>query len=173
MPSLLEVDELSALAARSSDADAARRVEEFQAAFDVQPDCPAEELRRAARTSVALDAFAARHALDLLAYYYKGSGNAANEDTMSSIILGTSLLTARHIPVAGEYEVKNAHGDEDHGSAGRGRLIYRVLRDGFQRRPGADGTRRSWPHRDRRRQNQSAARSRSITAKWAAVCRLR
>ena len=46
--------------------------------------------------------------LTLMAYYYKGSGNAANEDTMSSIILGTSLLTARHIPVAGEYEVKNA-----------------------------------------------------------------
>jgi len=74
----------------------------------VQPDCAAEELRRAARTSVALDAFAVRHELDALAYYYMGSGNAANEDTMSSIILGTSLLTARHIPVAGEYEVKNA-----------------------------------------------------------------
>ena len=43
-----------------------------------------------------------------MAYYYKGSGNAANEDTMSSIILGASLLTARHIPMAGEYEVKNA-----------------------------------------------------------------
>jgi L-arabinose isomerase len=76
--------------------------------FDVQPDCPLEELRRAARNSVALDAFVARYNLGLMAYYYKGSGVVANEDTMSSIILGTSLLTARHIPVAGEYEVKNA-----------------------------------------------------------------
>jgi L-arabinose isomerase len=105
---LLEVDELSALCAEASEAGITRRLEEFRGAFDVQPDCPADELRRAARTSVALDAFAARHDLDAMAYYYKGSGNAANEDTMSSIILGTSLLTARHIPVAGEYEAKNA-----------------------------------------------------------------
>ncbi len=105
---LLEVDELSELCANVSQDEIARRVDELHAAFDVQPDCPAEELRRAARTSVALDEFVARHELDAMAYYYKGSGNAANEDTMSSIILGTSLLTARHIPVAGEYEVKNA-----------------------------------------------------------------
>ncbi len=105
---ILEVDELTALAAEVSDADVERRVKEFFTSFDVQPDCPGEELRRAARTSVALDAFVARYELDALAYYYKGSGLDANEDTMSSIILGTSLLTARHIPVAGEYEVKNA-----------------------------------------------------------------
>jgi len=105
---LLEVDELSALGAEVGEGDVARRVREIQAAFDVQAECPQEELRRAARTSVALDAFVARHELDAMAYYYKGSGNAANEDTMSSIILGTSLLTSRHIPVAGEYEVKNA-----------------------------------------------------------------
>ena len=105
---LLEVDELSALCADVKEADADRRAGEFRSAFDVQQDCPLDELQRAARTSVALDVFAARHDLDLMAYYYKGSGNAANEDTMSSIILGTSLLTARHIPVAGEYEVKNA-----------------------------------------------------------------
>jgi L-arabinose isomerase len=43
-----------------------------------------------------------------MAYYYKGVGIVENMDTMSSIILGTSLLTARGIPVAGEYEVKNA-----------------------------------------------------------------
>lgn len=105
---ILEVDELSALGCEVNEADVARRAEEFHDAFDVQPDCPPEELRRAGRTSVALDAFVARHSLDAMAYYYKGSGNAANEGIMSSIILGTSLLTARHIPVAGEYEVKNA-----------------------------------------------------------------
>ncbi len=105
---IVEVDELSADAAAVDEVALVKRVEEFHQDFDVQADCPADELRRAARTSVALDAFAVRHELDALAYYYKGSGNAANEDTMSSIILGTSLLTARHIPVAGEYEVKNA-----------------------------------------------------------------
>ncbi len=105
---ILEVDQLSALCAEVTEDETHQRAEEFHSAFDVQSDCPPEELRRAARTSVALDRFVAQHGLDALAYYYKGSGNAANEDTMSSIILGTSLLTARHIPVAGEYEVKNA-----------------------------------------------------------------
>jgi len=104
---IVEVDELSALGAEVTETTLTRRLEDFCSCFDVQPDCSREELRRAARTSVALDAFVARHKLDALAYYYKGSGIAANEDTMSSIILGSSLLTARHIPVAGEYEVKN------------------------------------------------------------------
>jgi L-arabinose isomerase len=104
---IVEVDELSALAADVAEHEILARAESFCTSFDVQPDCPPKELRRAARTSVALDAFVALHRLNALAYYYKGSGNAANEDTMSSIILGTSLLTARHIPVAGEYEVKN------------------------------------------------------------------
>jgi len=104
---IVEVDELSALAGAVDESAIAQRLEEFHVSFDVQPDCPLEELRRAARTSVALDRLVSRHELDALAYYYKGSGVAANEDTMSSIILGTSLLTARHIPVAGEYEIKN------------------------------------------------------------------
>jgi L-arabinose isomerase len=105
---MLEVDELSGLRSEVSEAALAQRVEDFSVSFEVQSDCAHGELERAARTSVALDVFVAEHKLDALAYYYKGSGNAANEDTMSSIILGSSLLTARHVPVAGEYEVKNA-----------------------------------------------------------------
>jgi L-arabinose isomerase len=89
-------------------ADLERKVAEFKAVMDVQPDCSAGEVSRAARTSVALDRLVDVHALGSLAYYHKGVGSAENEDAISSIILGTSLLTARGIPVAGEYEIKNA-----------------------------------------------------------------
>jgi L-arabinose isomerase len=105
---ILEVDQLSALRTAISEEAVAARVELIRDHFDVQADCPASELARAARTSVALDRFVELHDLQFMAYYYKGSGVEANEDTMSSIILGTSLLTARGVPVAGEYEVKNA-----------------------------------------------------------------
>ena len=103
----VEVDELSGLRERVGANEIRDRVEEFRSQFEVQQDCTQEELERAARTSVALDRFVATHDLQSMAYYYMGSGVAANEDTLSSIILGTSLLTARGIPVAGEYEVKN------------------------------------------------------------------
>lgn len=104
----LEVDELSARR-RDVTADAiAARVAEFHREFAVQADCAPADLAEAARTSVALDALVASHGLGSLAYYYKGTGVAENEATVASIIPGCSLLTARGVPVAGEYEVKNA-----------------------------------------------------------------
>jgi L-arabinose isomerase len=103
----IEVDELSALRIAVSDGDIVRCIADFERHFDVQEDCTQGELERAARTSIALDHLVAAHDLQSLAYYYEGQGISANEDTMTSIILGTSLLTARGIPVAGEYEVKN------------------------------------------------------------------
>ncbi|HEV2328846.1 MAG TPA: arabinose isomerase, partial [Verrucomicrobiae bacterium] len=57
---------------------------------------------------VALDRLVKNHDLGSLAYYYRGTGQPENEDAISSIILGNSLLTARGIPVAGEFEIKNA-----------------------------------------------------------------
>jgi L-arabinose isomerase len=105
---ILEVDELAALRETVTPAEIEGRMADFKREFDVEADCPPEELARSARTSVALDRLAARHALGSLAYYYMGSGSAANEDAVSSIILGASLLTARGVPVAGECEVKNA-----------------------------------------------------------------
>ena len=46
-------------------------------------------------TSVALDRLVSDYQLGSLAYYYKGTGNPENEEAISSIILGNSLLTAR------------------------------------------------------------------------------
>jgi L-arabinose isomerase len=105
---MIEVDELAALRAEIPNAHIKDRVAQFHAAFDVQPDCPPDELVRSARTSLALDHLVEKHDLGSLAYYYQGTGNFANEDAISSIILGNSLLTARGIPVAGEMEIKNA-----------------------------------------------------------------
>ena len=104
---ILEVEELASLRREVSEGDVETRVAEFRTAFDIQNDCPAQELARAARTSIAVDILIEQHGLGSLAYYYKGTGSAENEDVISSIILGTSLLTGRGIPVAGEYEVKN------------------------------------------------------------------
>lgn len=104
---VIEVDELSALKQVVSEDAIKNKVAEFHKNFDVQPDCSATELNRAARTAVALDKLVEKYNLGSLAYYHKGTGNAPNEDTMSSVILGNSLLTSNNVPVAGEYEIKN------------------------------------------------------------------
>jgi L-arabinose isomerase len=105
---ILETDELSALRRDVSTNEIAGRITQIREMFSVEPTCTQCELERAAQTSVALDRLVHQYGLGSLAYYYKGSGIAENEDTMSSIIVGTSLLTARNVPVAGELEIKNA-----------------------------------------------------------------
>jgi L-arabinose isomerase len=104
----IEVEELTSIKNEVTNDEIVKRVADFKDKFDIQTDCLPEELSRAARTSVAMDKLTARYKLGSFAYYHKGTGNADNEDTMSSIILGNSLLTANGIPVAGEYEIKNA-----------------------------------------------------------------
>lgn len=104
----LELDELTALKDEVDEGAIRERMELFRTEFDVQPDCSPEELARAARTSLALDALVERRRLGSLAYFAHSVPGSPNEDTITSIILGCSLLTARGVPVAGEYEVKNA-----------------------------------------------------------------
>ncbi|MEY4540531.1 MAG: hypothetical protein RLZZ306_2288 [Bacteroidota bacterium] len=105
---IIEVDELSALRKTVSASQINERVDYFKSVFEVNEDCTLTELQRAAQTSIALDMLVEKYDLGSMAYYYKGTGISENENTMSSIILGNSLLTARNIPVAGEYEIKNA-----------------------------------------------------------------
>lgn len=104
---MIEVDELTARRRKVTAADIAKRLGDFERTFDVQTDCSSKDLAEAARTSVALDELVGDHRLGSMAYYYKGTGVTENEVTLESIIIGTSLLTARGVPIAGEYEVKN------------------------------------------------------------------
>ena len=105
---LIEVEELTTLRKEVSMEAREERIELFYEAFDIQNDCSKEELEKAAVTSVALDKLIDQYKLGSMAYYYKGTGNEENEEAIASIILGNSLLTAHGIPVAGEYEIKNA-----------------------------------------------------------------
>ncbi len=105
---ILEVEELAAIRRDISQAAVDAKIAEFQNTFDIQPDVSPDELLRAARTAVALDQLVEKHRLGSMAYYYMGTGSNENEDVMTSVILGNSLLNGRGVPVAGEYEVKNA-----------------------------------------------------------------
>lgn len=104
---MLEVDELAALRQTVHPSEMNARVALFSDHFQIHPDCTPQDLAQSAITSVALDRMVELHHLGALAYYYKGTGNEANLEAIRSVILGNSLLTARGIPVAGEYEIKN------------------------------------------------------------------
>jgi L-arabinose isomerase len=104
---IIEMDELSSIRSKVDERAVMSKKDSFMEIFEVQPDCSSSELIRAARTAVALDIIVDKYRLGSIAYYHKGTGNPINEDTVTSIILGSSILTARGTPVAGEYEIKN------------------------------------------------------------------
>ncbi len=65
-----------------------------------------EDLRTAAKVSVALEHFVRINKLDGLAYYYDGPEESELRKVMSNLIVGNSLLTARHVPMCGESDLK-------------------------------------------------------------------
>ncbi|MBM3278584.1 MAG: L-fucose/L-arabinose isomerase family protein [Candidatus Handelsmanbacteria bacterium] len=105
---LMEMDELKALRDATTPQQVAAMRDEFERTFMVSPECLPAELDRAASTSAALHQLAERHRLGGMAYYYEGQPGNEHEDIATSVIAGNTLLTAHHVPVAGEYEVKNA-----------------------------------------------------------------
>jgi len=105
---LLEMCELKKHRDEATDNEIQQKLMEFHKTFDVSEECEANEIERAARTSVALDKLVENHNLGSLAYYYEGESGNDYEDIVTSVIAGNTLLTGRNVPVAGECEVKNA-----------------------------------------------------------------
>ena len=83
------------------------KMKQFQQDFEVDSKCGRSELQRAAKTAVALDRLVRENDLGCLAYYYDGADDKRYEDIITSVIPGNTLLTMHHVPVAGEYEIKN------------------------------------------------------------------
>lgn len=104
---LVEMCELHALREAVTPDQVREKLADFTRTFEVSPECGDDELRRAARTSCALEALVAAHNLGSMAYYYEGVDGNPYQDIVTSVIAGNTLLTGRHIPVAGECEIKN------------------------------------------------------------------
>lgn len=104
---LLEIDQLRLLRGQVDATAIEKKRTAFSSEFAVSPECDEYELDRAARNSCALDRLVANHRLDGMAYYYEGTAGNDSEDIVTSVIPGNTLLTAHHVPVAGECEVKN------------------------------------------------------------------
>jgi len=105
---MVEMCELKKCRDEATDAEVRDKIGEFNAAFDVSPQCDSSEIERAAKTSVALDKLIKIRDLGSLAYYYEGESGNDYENIVTSVIAGNTLLTGKNIPVAGECEVKNA-----------------------------------------------------------------
>lgn len=65
-----------------------------------------EDLRIAAKVSIALKHFVEEKGLDGLAYYYDGPDNSVERMVMSNLIVGNSLLTSNGFPMCGESDSK-------------------------------------------------------------------
>ena len=105
---IVEIDQLQAIREAVSPAELRAMRAKFEQTFQVDPECSEAELDRAARTSCALAELVQKNRLDFMAYYYEGQPGSDHEDIITSLIAGNTLLNGSHIPVAGEFEVKNA-----------------------------------------------------------------
>lgn len=105
---ILEMCELKKYRDAATQVEIQAKISEFKKTFEVVDTCGQEELVRAAKTSLALDKLVSNHDLGSIAYYYEGESGNDYEDIVTSVIAGNTLLTGKNVPVAGEYEVKNA-----------------------------------------------------------------
>lgn len=104
----MEMDELAHIRRDLDPVEIDAMLERIHADFEIEAGCDEAELRRAAGTAAALVELVRRHDIGSMAYFYVSVPGHEHEDIISSVILGCSILTASGVPVAGEYEIKNA-----------------------------------------------------------------
>jgi L-arabinose isomerase len=105
---VLEIDDLRVRVSKVTDKQIAERTALARDIFEIDPTVREDDFRWAAQVSVGLDQLVEDFALDSLAYYHRGLEGEQHERLAAGLILGASLLTARGIPAAGEYELRTS-----------------------------------------------------------------
>jgi L-arabinose isomerase len=105
---ILEIDDLRVRVEGVTEADTRARMDLARDVFTLDESVAEDDFRWGARVSVALDRLVEDFRLDSLAYYHRGLDGETHERVGAGLILGASLLTARGIPVAGEYELRTS-----------------------------------------------------------------
>jgi L-arabinose isomerase len=105
---VLEFDDLRVRVEKVTDAEVKDRMDLARGVFELAGTVNEEDFSWAARVSVGLDRLVDDFALDSLAYYHRGLDGEIHERLGAGMILGASLLTARGVPAAGEYELRTS-----------------------------------------------------------------
>ncbi|MEV0231751.1 L-fucose/L-arabinose isomerase family protein [Nonomuraea sp. NPDC050786] len=105
---VLEFDDLRVRVEKVTDAEVAAKRAEAEKIFEMADSVNEIDLEWACRVSVGLDRLVEDFSLDSLAYYHRGLDGEMHERLGAGMILGASLLTARGIPAAGEYELRTS-----------------------------------------------------------------
>ncbi|MET7281835.1 L-fucose/L-arabinose isomerase family protein [Kribbella sp. NPDC005582] len=105
---ILEIDDLRVRVEKVSDSETSERMDLAREIFTLDDSVVEDDFRWGARVSVALDRLVEDFDLTTLAYYHRGLDGETHERVAAGMILGASLLTARGIPAAGEYELRTS-----------------------------------------------------------------
>jgi len=114
---MLEMCDLNARVEKVTEQEVADKLQEIENMFEMPVDNSAdarvyrpteEQLRWSARVAAAQAAMVKDYRLDALSYYYHSVDGNPYEELQSGFIVGHSLLTANHIPCAGEADLKTA-----------------------------------------------------------------
>ncbi|MFJ6000613.1 arabinose isomerase [Arthrobacter sp. NPDC092385] len=105
---VVEFDDLREFVGEVTDEQVRERMALARSLFVVDDSVLDEDFAWGAKVSVGLDRLVSEFDLDSLAYYHRGLAGEQHERLGAGMILGASILTARGVPMAGEYELRTS-----------------------------------------------------------------
>lgn len=105
---VLEFDDLRERVNDVPEEAVTERMDLARSIFTLDESVNDEDFRWGAQVSVGLDQLVDDFDLDSLAYYHRGLAGEQHERLGAGMILGASLLNARGVPMAGEYELRTS-----------------------------------------------------------------